>query len=144
MPNTRKRSKVTPEVIKDNNGPIDKVLTQEQSDSIASVIFFLKENWVVYNPVQWKRNGLKLNYVVALVPLIWGIMKAFGHDFNLTAEQATTLFQAALVLIPIANNTLLSTTSRNIDINPLHKYENKNVVTRSIHNPNSVNDSDEY
>ena len=95
----------------------------EQTNSILALYDYLKENKQVLNPVNWKRGAVKVNSAIALIPILWSVLSAFGYKFHITQDSAILLCKFSFFVLPIIHNVILSVTSKNISINPMQKHD---------------------
>jgi len=100
-------------------------LTAEQ---IQSTFSYLNTGGQVLNPVKWKQKAITVNYVIASVPALCAMLKAFDIiNFDITVEQAELLWQIAFGLVGLLANFVLAITSKNININPFNKTTTKDI-----------------
>ena len=105
-------------------------ITVEQIQAGISVLEYLKENKQVLDPVAWKRGAIKANYGLSAIPVIWGLLEAFGVHLKISAEYAGYIFQALVFLVPVLHNMLLSATSKNVTMDPT--FDKPVTISRDI------------
>lgn len=112
----------------------DKSLNAEQISATIGMLDYVKENHQVLDPVTWKRGAVKYNYIIAGIPALWALLGSFGINVGLTSDQAVSILQSLLVIVPILHNILLAITSRNVTLS---------IKAKTKMRSRDINDSDE-
>lgn len=108
-------------------------LNEQEIQALEGAFDYLKENKQVLDPNAWHNKTITSNYAISALPIVWGLLNAFGVKIEITADQATYLLEAALFFLPIIHNYVLAATHHNVTLNPL-----KNKIIRKASDTSDI------